>query len=356
MKNRFLHLLFCLFGISASLASPTPERLQKLSRGVNLSHWLWMPLPNGTITDKDLSHIKAAGMTHVRLPISSATLVKDWNKPESLDDNFLKEIMTAITMITKHGLAVVISPFDTVDQKVRQNLTVVQRFWHAFSITLQKTDPEMVFVQIANEPDVPNPKEWHRISNALVHTVRNNLPHHTILTATPLKFGDGPQDWGTPQALLLSQPINDSNIVYALNFYDPFFFTHQGATWTEETAKSIHGLTYPGDPENVALVKKDLPHDHWIQGWLDNYGKTAKKQSLEAQLKPLFDWVHKNKAALLFTEFGVHKPAPQDSRRRWMKDMRDIFEDNKAGWCAWDYAGAFSITDENKKILQEIKK
>lgn len=339
-----LYLVTTLFAVE-------PQRLKVLEKGVNLSHWLWMPMEHGKITDIDLAQIKAAGFTHVRLPVSTTLLVPDWNQPKNLDPAFLKNITDAIALITKHGLGVIVSAFDTVDKIVNADLEKVKLFWVPFATALQNTDPNLVFPQIANEPDVPLPSNWSRITAELVQTIRATLPNHTIVTATPLKFGEGDGDWGTVQALIRSTPVSDKNVVYALNFYEPFFFTHQGADWSDPVAKHIKGLEYPVNPANVAQVKASLqtsvPADHWIYGWLDGY--SGSKAYLEAFLEPLFTWGKQHSVPIHFSEFGAYKlNMPAQSRLTWLKDIREVMQANKAGWSLWDYAGGFGIVDDKR--------
>lgn len=340
--------------VMANLWAVEPQRLKTLEKGINLSHWLWMPMDHGKITDQDLAQIKAAGFTHVRLPVSTTLLVPDWNQPQNLNTVFLKDVTDAIALITKHGLGVIVSAFDTVDKIANTDLKKVKLFWVPFATALKNTDPNLVFPQIANEPDVPLPSNWNRITAELVQTIRAILPNHTIMTATPLKFGEGSGDWGTVQALIRSTPVPDKNVVYALNCYEPFFFTHQGADWSDPVAKHIKNLAYPLDAENVRAVKASMqalvPADHWIYGWLDGY--KGSKAYLEAFLEPLFTWGKQHNINIHFSEFGAYKlNTPAQSRLAWLKDIREVMQANKAGWSLWDYSGGFGIVDD-KRIFE----
>ena len=41
-------------------------------------------------------------------------------------------------------------------------------------------------------------------------------------------------------------------MIYTFHDYEPFPFTHQGATWTDPAVAPLRDVPYPSTPENVA--------------------------------------------------------------------------------------------------------
>jgi acetate kinase len=55
------------------------------------------------------------------------------------------------------------------------------------------------------------------------HPIGGYSPYHTLIV--------GPSSWNSYSDLNLLPVYTDSNLIYTFHFYDPFVFTHQGATW-----------------------------------------------------------------------------------------------------------------------------
>ena len=45
----------------------------------------------------------------------------------------------------------------------------------------------------------------------------------------------------------LRLPDDDENLIVTVHNYDPFYFTHQGATWAGPDTK-VTGIRFPGPP------------------------------------------------------------------------------------------------------------
>jgi hypothetical protein len=64
----------------------------------------------------------------------------------------------------------------------------------------------------------------------------------------------GPTQWNSREKLdTLKLPENDRNILVTFHYYDPFHFTHQGATWAGEEVKKLSGITWGSDADRAQL-------------------------------------------------------------------------------------------------------
>src|SRR5262245_36521628 len=74
---RMVLALLCLCTPAMGQGVP-PDRVALLARGVNLSHWLWLPgdrtgqARRDFISGDELKQLHAIGLTHVRLPFEPA--------------------------------------------------------------------------------------------------------------------------------------------------------------------------------------------------------------------------------------------------------------------------------------------
>ena len=61
-------------------------------------------------------------------------------------------------------------------------------------------------------------------------------------------------------------PKGDSNLVVTVHNYDPFYFTHQGASWTKgQTATK--GIIFPGPPKTPLSPAPTVASNAAVVGW-----------------------------------------------------------------------------------------
>ena len=351
----------------ASLAS---TRATNLENGVNLSHWFWQPFIGSQdftiknyITPTDIATIKNLGMDHVRLPVDVANLM-NWNNPGQLNSTILTQLGQAITMIENAGLSVIVTPFGDFEQKVVQPeyLGAAKTFWSSFAGYLKQFDVNKTFLEVANEP-LAGPATWNPIQESLIQSIRSAAPDNTIITATYLKFGDGANDWGAVKGLTTAPLSSDSNVIYNLHFYEPFFFTHQGATWSDAVAQMMKGLPYNATPQSVETLAKQLDivtagtNNWWAGQWVRDYGaQTFSADNLEQLVAPAAQWAAQNNVPLLFNEFGVFKDGgvAAGDRLAYIYDLRVIMQEQNINWTAWDWAAGFGMVTKNGQYVPSV--
>jgi len=74
-------------------------------------------------------------------------------------------------------------------------------------------DPERVFFEILNEPEVSDPYRWAGIQARVAAAIREAAPRHTIIATGP--------NYSDIADLLTLHPLADGNVIYNFHFYDP---------------------------------------------------------------------------------------------------------------------------------------
>ena len=109
--------------------------------------------------------------------------------------------------------------------------------WRKLAAHYAARDPERVFFEIMNEPEVNDPYRWAGIQARVAAAIREVAPkntHHRHRRRTTPTLHD----------LLTQQPLADGNVIYNFHFYDPHEFTHQGANWgVPGGATRMHSLS-----------------------------------------------------------------------------------------------------------------
>jgi aryl-phospho-beta-D-glucosidase BglC (GH1 family) len=338
-------------GASAGVAE---RRAVHLRHGINLSEWFQAGGdPNGltkqhfdsAITDADLALIQAMGFDHVRLCINPAPMFRR-GQADQIPADYLGYLDAAVKMILAHGLAVEMDIHASGDFKhsLATDDGYVENFadfWRGLAQHFSSYDPERVFFEILNEPEVRDPYRWYGIETKLAGAIRAGAPQHTII-ATGAR-------WSDDDDLLFLDPLRDANVIYTFHFYESHIFTHQGATWGESWWHFLRGVPYPSDPENVMSAANEIADPvHRLQ--VVRYGTDRWNATrIDKEIAQAADWSAHWGVPIICNEFGVYrKNADPKDRAAWISDVRTSLEKHGIGWAMWDYDGGFGVvTREN---------
>lgn len=332
----------------STMAQVSPQRLDKLRRGINTSHWFSQARAydgkhqKTYITEKDVALIESMGFSYVRLSLEPDFL-KTGDDPAQLHPEHLAIYRDAIRMILDHGMAVTVDIHPMRDEFVRwlkgpDGSRDFARFWGALAAHLSDTDPEHVFFEILNEPQVNDLEQWRAIQHEALRAIRKAAPQHTIIAA--------PDRWSAIQELLRFEPYDEPNVVYNFHCYDPHNFTHQGATWGSEAWKHLKHLPYPSSPEAVRPLLAEI-EDEDARRVVVQYGEQRwDRRTIDEHVRQAVEWGKKHGVPLICNEFGVYrKVSKPEHRAAFLRDLTDVLESHGIGWAMWDYAGGFSVVN-----------
>jgi len=344
---------FSMWGEAFSAGVPKAN-LATLSRGVSIYGWF-----NGIpeiyelnhfqtcITQKDISQIKAAGYTHIRLPIEPTFLIGDNISPELKQDR-LKELDKGVQMILSEGLGVIIDihPLEAGDFKLQlfKNQSVqddLVGLWADLASRYSNLPTQKVFFEPLNEPHFQlfdpqkGPTCWYALQNRIIETIRKQAPHNTIIVAG--------YDWGTMYAWLQRNALPYQNLVYSFHFYEPMEFTHQGAPWVDDLPiREMHSIPYPPNPEGCKLALADSSAHSASR--VNQYCAEYKPQEIVQKFSLIHTWAQHQHVPLYLGEFGVYRfYAPPSDRARWLADIKATAQKMDIPWAVWDYNTTFAV-------------
>lgn len=344
------------FAQTAPLATVPQARLAHLRHGINLSEWfaqVYDPLGytkqhfETWTTASDIALIKSAGFDHVRLSVNPQPMM-DAARRRGGSEEYYGYLDRAMKMILDAGLAVELDMHPDSEFKTRlKEDDFVERyadFWHSVAQHYSTWDPERVFFEILNEPEMRDRYRWYGIESKLASRIRQGAPGHTIIAAGA--------NWDDDSDMVFLDPLRDPNVIYVFHFYDPHIFTHQGATWGAYHWHFLKGLHYPSDPENarqVAELEPEAIHRFDVIRYGQDHWDAAR---IDAEISQAADWAERNKVPLVCNEFGVFRHADPSDRTAWLKDVRTALERYHIGWAMWDYSGSFGVvTKQNGKAV-----
>jgi endoglucanase len=348
--------LFVLFAISlcGQSAGPTPgsaqRRMAHLQHGINASDWFAQVYdPKGYTkeqfetwtTAQDIALIKSMGFDNVRLSVNPQPMFRHGHADE-LPAEYLGYLDAAVKMILDQGLAVTIDlhPESDFKAKLGSDDDFVEQFcefWRALAHHYSTQNPDLVFFEILNEPEIRDRYRWFGIQAKIAAAIREGAPQHTIIAAGARYSAD--------DELLFLEPLADPNVIYNFHFYDPHIFTHQGATWgVNFWHNEKAGLAYPSNRESAEKVAAQVPEEtnrlYILQYGMGHWDAAR----IDMEIGLVADWAKRRNVPIVCNEFGVFRryADPQD-RAAWIRDVRTSLEHHGVGWAMWDYSGGFGV-------------
>jgi len=327
----------------------------QLSKGINLSNWFEDASSpdeyNNLFTPEHFRTIKKSGFTYVRIPIGRTILFQPAN-PSVLNPTNLLYVDKAVKMATDAGLAVLMDYHPSPDYNMNErqlfnNPSAINAFvlyWKAVATYFKKYSPSQIFFEVYNEQHAAKLNSqldqwqwWWPQQQKIVETIREITAQHYIIV--------GAEGYSNISYLIANKPYSVPRIIYNFHFYQPYVFTHQGASWIDNSIYPLlHSVPYPSTPQNVAPLIAETS-DTAAKNILATYGSIGYNVNfLDNVIKEASDWAHAYHVPLICDEFGVYKKyAPTPDRLRYLHDVKSIFDKYNIGWAMWDFDGKFGF-------------
>ncbi len=335
-------LLALLLFSSPAFAAEAPFK-----RGVNLTNWLQSSGPRAVhftkFTREDLQHIADLGADVIRLPINLHAMSSGAPNYQ-LDPLLLFFLDQIIDWSEELGLHLILDnhTFDvnaSTDPQVGQILIPV---WTQMAAHF-KDRSDLVYYEILNEPHGIADATWNAIQQKVVAAIRTVDERHTIIV--------GPAGWNSFRNLELMPEYADDNLIYTFHFYEPFLFTHQGASWVTPSMVPLADVPFPYDSERMPAVPASLVGS-WIGSAFSNYASEGTAAYIEEQLDIAARFAQERDVPVFCGEMGVYMPnSPNEDRIRWYRLVRDGLEARGLSWTSWDYKGGFGLFERGSDEL-----
>ncbi|MBO9713180.1 MAG: glycoside hydrolase family 5 protein [Sphingomonas sp.] len=265
------------------------------------------------IQDSDFATIKAAGFATIRLPVwfSGHALSA---APYTIDATFMARVRHVVDGATAAGLNVLIDMhnFDDLFTDPAGNTTRLAEMWRQIAVEFQ-SQPSSVWFELINEPH-------GNLTNAnLVATLTPAITAIRVTNPTrPIIIGG--ENWSGVDSLATLTLPADPYLVPTIHSYDPFNFTHQGATWVTPTPPL--GTTF---------------------------GSASDYAGLNANLQKVRDYITRTGRVPFVGEYGAIDDTgiPLDQRILYYRQMSAAYASIGIQTCAWAYTNTFRLRDQS---------
>ncbi|SDL64780.1 endoglucanase [Catalinimonas alkaloidigena] len=326
--------LVALFTVTALRAQDVP-----FHKGVNLTNWFQAESARQVqftrYTRQDFEQIQRLGCDVIRLPINLHYMTS--GAPDYTVDplfyTFLDQVVDWSEELNLH-LILDNHTFDPAANTDPNVGAVLKKVWTQVAAHYQDSEAHLYY-EVLNEPHGIADATWNMIQQEVVATIRTVDTTHTIIV--------GPAEWNSFHNLDEMPVYEDDNLIYTFHFYDPFLFTHQGATWGSPSMVDLTGMPFPYDADRMPPLPASL-RGTWVEGAYGNYAQDATVAQVKSLLDLVVQFRTERQVPVFCGEFGVYIPnSPPADRVLWYDTVRSYLEAQGIAWTIWDYHGGFGL-------------
>jgi endoglucanase len=301
----------------AAAAEATTGIRLPIGKCVNMGNHLEPPTEGGwggrNIADDDFTIIKAAGFDSVRIPVRWSSHAQT-EAPYTIDPAFMARVKHVVGLAEAAGLGVILNMhhYDELYPAPEAHAARFAALWKQVAAEFRNAGPKVWF-ELLNEPT-------GKLTHANLLTILNPALAQVRATNPTRPVIIGGENWsGVPSLATLPLP-NDPYVVPTFHTYDPFNFTHQGATWTNPAPPL--GRMF-GSPEDYA--------------------------ELDANLQKVKDYMQRTGRVPFIGEYGAidHPQVPLSERIEYYRTITAAYASIGVQSCAWGYTNTFKLRDGN---------
>ncbi len=286
-----------------------------VGRCVNMGNHLEPPREGDwgrPIAEDDFRIIARAGFQTVRIPVRWSGHVDDH---DMVAPTFLARVEHVVALARSAGLNVILNDhnFDALMADPDANRDRLATIWEQVATAFVDQPRAHVWFEIENEPHdkITNANLLLTLGPALA-AIRKSNPDRPVII--------GGEFWSGINSLATLTLPDDPNVVPTFHYYDPFPFTHQGASWIKPSLPM--GRVY-GDAEDKALLDGDVSK---VRAYMARTGKTP-----------------------FLGEFGANEKIATRQRVLYQRRVRVGFDALGIGSCAWGFTNTFPLYDSTRK-------
>jgi endoglucanase len=342
-------VILLFLGICFSALAPVYAQDVPFSRGINLTNWFQASSANEIqftlYTKHDFEQIRSLGCDVIRLPINLHSMTS--GAPDYLiDPLFYSFLDEAVNWAEDLGINLILDNH-TFDPAVNTDPTigpVLIKVWSQMA-RHYKNRSKHIFYEVLNEPHGISDHDWNSIQQQVINTIREADTSHYIVV--------GGAGWNSYNNLNAMPVYSDSKLIYTFHFYDPFIFTHQGASWTDPSMVPLSGVPFPYNADSMPVFPASLKGS-WIESSFNDYHNTGNVASVKALLDIAINFKNSRHVPVFCGEFGVYIPNSSNNHRAfWYETVRKYLEENGISWTTWDYHGGFGLYKKDSNGLFE---
>ncbi|HET9487582.1 MAG TPA: cellulase family glycosylhydrolase, partial [Chryseosolibacter sp.] len=324
------------------LALPSAGQLP-FSKGVNLTGWFQAPnarqIQFSRFSKNDFENIKSLGGDVVRLPINLHAMTS--GQPDYiLDTLFLKFLDQVVDWTEALQIHLILDnhTFDVASDTDPAVETPLVKVWTQMAFHFRERSA-FLYYEVLNEPHGIDDVVWNNIQQNVIDAIRTQDTTHFIVV--------GPANWNSYHHLKNLPVYSDDKLIYTFHFYDPFVFTHQGASWVSPSMVPLANVPFPYVAGSMPSTPLSL-RGTWIENALQNYPNDGNASKVKQLIDLAAAFKNERGVPVYCGEFGVFiQNSPAKDRISWYALVGNYLKDKGIPWTIWDYTGGFGLFEKD---------
>ena len=268
-----------------------------------------------TIVPDDFKALGDSGFRNMRIPVSWEEHVEEKNGKCVVDEPWMKQVFWAVDLAIKNKMVVILNAHHwnaMYDSNPDAETPCLLEVYRQMMTEVVKYSHDSLIVETLNEPRGKlTSAKWNVLVDSIVNIVRTADPQRVVMVGTH-NYNNA------AAASQLKLPSDATNLIITFHYYEPFSFTHQGATFVSPQ--------YPTGKE-----------------WKASFGEMRAIKKVFSNLK---DWADAKGLPVYLGEFGAYEAADSVSRETWTTFMADLANKMGFGWAYWEFCSGFGVYDE----------
>jgi len=314
---------------------------------VNLTGWFQVDGPGQIQFTKynkqDLVNIKSLGCDVIRLPINLHFMTSG-SPSYTLDPMFLSFLDSVVVWAENLELYLILDnhTFDVSSNTSPDVGNILTKVWKQMA-QHYKDRSDYIIYEVLNEPHGIAASLWGTIQGDVINAIRTVDTKHAIMV--------GGVNFNTYTELQNLPVYSDPNLIYTFHFYDPFMFTHQGATWNTPSMAPLAGVPFPYNAAEMPATPSTFIGT-WMETAMNNYPAQGNVAYVKSLIDIAVTFKNARNVKLFCGELGVFIPnSPADDRVYWYGVVRQYLEEKGISWTTWDYQGGFGLFNKGSNEL-----
>jgi hypothetical protein len=384
-----LGLLFCATAWLSGMARTVGAIDQNsFRRGIGIGHVMaWAAIAPGPAREfvfppfadvnaaefaTELQALQRTGFDFVRLAVDPGPFLQfQGERRDALDRMLVERVNQALT--ADLGVIVDFHPSDMHPDYTAAALTTgaTDPLFESYVRLIERTaglldglHSPKVALELMNEPPL-SPQAWQPLLDAAYAAARRGSARVALVVE-----GGNEASAAALFAMRTATLCKDVAVLFSFHYYDPYQFTHQGASWN--AARYLADVPYPararplGDSLTASATligTSALSAPRQAQAYrdaqvrLEQYRESGfDRATVAKEFERIADWARRQGIAsdrIMLGEFGARQTALQLSgaraseRAQWFRDVRQAAEAQNFSWAAWVYRGqGFGLAPE----------
>ncbi|HSQ41502.1 MAG TPA: glycoside hydrolase family 5 protein [Fibrobacteraceae bacterium] len=304
---------------SSSAAAVTLNRahwiVENMGPGVNLGNALEAPDEGSwgeTLEDDYFVMIADSGFGHVRIPVRWDTHFSD---ACTVDSTWMARVTWAVDQALENGLMVVVDSHHWADMYSDPDETedCYLDVYRQITTNFLGYSQDSLVIEMLNEPrEGLTSSKWNALVDTTLQVIRAIDTGRVVMVGT--------HNYNNASTISNLDLPDDSNIIVTFHYYEPFEFTHQGATFTD-TYYEV-GTTWSAT--------------------------AAEQREIRTTFETVKDWADTHNRPIYLGEFGTYYLADSTSRELWTEYVSSEASSLGFAWAYWEFCSSFGIYNNSK--------